>query len=161
ERAGGDQSGIAELAPGTVEADQRGEDRGSGGEIAGAKQRPAREHEQHGERPSDGIRQWSSEPLPGRADDEPRPVPQAPGNVGPTGPGPKAAQAHGYQERRHGTGTAARDVAEHAGAAASQGNEQVVANEVRQGDVPAAPEVRDACGKIGSAEVFWQDEAEH
>ena len=90
--------------------------------------------------------------LPAAADDQPDAVPQAPRHVGPPCPVPQPAQAHRDERREH--------VARGAVAAAAERNVEVVAQEVRQRDVPAAPEVAQVGREIRPAEILRQQQAE-
>ena len=83
--------------------------------------------------PAGERRQRTAELLPAAANDQAQAVPQAPGHVGPAGAVPKPAQPHGDERREH--------VAPCAVAAAAERNVEIVAQEIRQRDVPAPPEV--------------------
>ena len=53
------------------------------------------------------------------------------------------------------------DVSERLYAVSAEGNIKVVAEPAAEGDVPAAPELRNACGNIRIVEVFGKAESEN
>ena len=109
-------------------------------------------------RPSEGrARQVVAEPapqrLPGVVDHQVDAVQPAPDHEGPAGAVPQPAEQH----RDHQVGVAARRAAP----VAAERDVEVVAQEARQRDVPAAPEVDDVDRLVGAVEVDREADVEH
>src|SRR6202030_3824783 len=106
----------------------------------------------HGHHPSDCRRHWALATLPHVADHEPGPVPHSPDHIGPAGAVPETADRHGQD--------GGNDIAYRPGAAAAGWNVEIIANEIRQRNVPATPEFAEGGRQIWPSEVFGKQQPE-
>ena len=118
------------------------------GKAVGAKQDPGKDHGDERQRPGERTRQAPTAAPPEVIDHQIGPVQTAPGDKGPGRAMPQSAQQHGDCQGQQRAGQAL--------AIAAEGDVQVVAQKAPQGDVPAAPEVRDRDRLIGAEKIQGQ-----
>ena len=127
------------------------------GDRTGAKENPGQHHRQESRRrtgqPERQVAALPQHMAQCMVDDQVGAMQHAPHDKGPVRAMPQAAQQHGQEQ--------VAVALESAVAVAAQRDIQIVAQEARQRDVPAAPEVDDRGGFVGRIEIDRQDNAKH
>src|SRR5262249_40017952 len=137
----------------SLEAGHRLKDVRGSAKIGRAEENPAAEHEERGQRPTDGARKTPTAPCPGAVESERDAMKAAPGDEGPVGAVPEATEQH----REH-------DIESLPSAAPPVPTEwdvEIVAEKAGQRHVPAAPEIADRLCAVGRVEVDGQAKSEH
>ena len=123
------------------------------GQVLRAEEDPAEDDQVEGDEPAKPAGQQAEPPVQPVLGREPGALVGAPGDEVPRRPVPEPAEGHRDHQVHVG--------ADPALAVAAQRDVQVVAQEARQGHVPAPPEVAEARRAVRAVEVLREDEAQH